>query len=68
MGRNVPFPEKAVAERSKQIGKVLVVEMNTGQMVKDVKVNLDRGADIFYKRLTKLKRAWPSAPPRPMPR
>ncbi|HOC94050.1 MAG TPA: 3-methyl-2-oxobutanoate dehydrogenase subunit VorB [bacterium] len=41
-----PFPEKAVAELSARIPKVLVVEMNTGQMYKDVKVNLDRAADI----------------------
>jgi len=42
-----PFPEKAVAEASKRINKVLVIEMNTGQMVKDVKVNVDRAADVF---------------------
>jgi 2-oxoglutarate/2-oxoacid ferredoxin oxidoreductase subunit alpha len=42
-----PFPEKAVAEVSKRINKVLVIEMNTGQMVKDVKVNVDRMADVF---------------------
>jgi len=43
-----PFPEKAVAEFSKRIPKVLVIEMNTGQMVKDVKVAADRGAEVFF--------------------
>lgn len=43
-----PFPEKAILERSKVIEKVLVVEMNTGQMVKDVKVNVARNADVFF--------------------
>ncbi|MFA5088960.1 MAG: 3-methyl-2-oxobutanoate dehydrogenase subunit VorB [Candidatus Omnitrophota bacterium] len=43
-----PFPEKAVAEWSKRIPKVLVIEMNTGQMIKDVKVNVDRAADVFF--------------------
>ncbi|HOO56978.1 MAG TPA: 3-methyl-2-oxobutanoate dehydrogenase subunit VorB [bacterium] len=42
-----PYPEKAVAELSKRIPKVLVVEMNTGQMVKDVKVSADRDAEVF---------------------
>jgi 2-oxoglutarate ferredoxin oxidoreductase subunit alpha len=42
-----PFPEKAVAELTKRIPKVLVVEMNTGQMCKDVKVHADRCADIM---------------------
>ncbi len=42
-----PFPEKAVAELTKRIPKVLVIEMNTGQMYKDVKVYADRMADIM---------------------
>jgi len=42
-----PFPEKAVAEATKRINKALVIEMNTGQMVRDVKVNADRAADVF---------------------
>lgn len=42
-----PFPEKATAELSKRIGKALVIEMNTGQMVKDVRVHADRRADVF---------------------
>ena len=43
-----PFPEKAIEERTKQINKVLVVEMNTGQMVRDVKVCVSRNADVFF--------------------
>lgn len=42
-----PFPEKAVNEWSKKIPKLLVVEMNTGQMVKDVKVAADGCAEVF---------------------
>jgi 2-oxoglutarate/2-oxoacid ferredoxin oxidoreductase subunit alpha len=42
-----PFPEKATAALTKRIGKALVIEMNTGQMVKDVKVYADRSADVF---------------------
>lgn len=42
-----PFPEDAILARTKKIKKVLVCEMNTGQMVKDVKVSADRTADVF---------------------
>ena len=46
-----PFPEKAVYEASKQVQKVLVVEMNTGQMLTDVQICAHREADIhFYGR------------------
>lgn len=43
-----PFPEKLIYERTASIAKVLVVEMNTGQMVKDVKVNTHKNADVFF--------------------
>ena len=43
-----PFPEKAIYERTQNISKVLVVEMNTGQMVRDVKVNTHKNADVFF--------------------
>jgi 2-oxoglutarate ferredoxin oxidoreductase subunit alpha len=43
-----PFPEKAILEISKKVPKVLVVEMNTGQMLTDVKTSVDRQADVFF--------------------
>jgi len=42
-----PFPEKIIKKRTDSINKVLVVEMNTGQMVKDVKISVSRNADVF---------------------
>ncbi|RJP19856.1 MAG: 3-methyl-2-oxobutanoate dehydrogenase subunit VorB [Candidatus Abyssobacteria bacterium SURF_5] len=46
-----PFPSKAVYEASKRVRKVLVVEMNTGQMLTDVQISAHREADIhFYGR------------------
>lgn len=43
-----PFPEIPVRECSARIPKVLVIEMNTGQMVKDVQVSVDRKAEVFF--------------------
>ena len=43
-----PFPEKILFERTQDIHKTLVVEMNTGQMVKDVKVSVTRKAEVFF--------------------
>ncbi|MCD6224764.1 MAG: 3-methyl-2-oxobutanoate dehydrogenase subunit VorB [Deltaproteobacteria bacterium] len=42
-----PFPEKIIKKRTESLTKVLVVEMNTGQMVKDVKISVSRNADVF---------------------
>ncbi|MBI5116037.1 3-methyl-2-oxobutanoate dehydrogenase subunit VorB [Candidatus Poribacteria bacterium] len=43
-----PFPSKAILEASEQIPKVLVVEMNTGQMLIDVQVSAHKSAGIFF--------------------
>jgi len=43
-----PFPEKAIYEASERIPKVLVVEMNTGQMLVDVQVSAHKDAEIFF--------------------
>lgn len=43
-----PFPERQVYEHSKRIGKVLVVEMNTGQMLIDVKISSHPGARVSF--------------------
>jgi 2-oxoglutarate ferredoxin oxidoreductase subunit alpha len=36
-----PFPAKAIAEISKKVKGILVVEMNAGQMIEDVRLSLD---------------------------
>ncbi len=46
-----PFPSEPLARHSKRIGRVLVVEMNTGQMLNDVRINSHKDARIsFYGR------------------
>jgi len=46
-----PFPVKQIYEHSCRIKNVLVVEMNTGQMVRDVRIAAHRDARIsFYGR------------------
>ncbi|OLS19752.1 MAG: 2-oxoglutarate synthase subunit KorA [Candidatus Heimdallarchaeota archaeon LC_3] len=36
-----PFPEKEIAKLSHEVGKILVVELNYGQVLKEVKQSLD---------------------------
>jgi 2-oxoglutarate ferredoxin oxidoreductase subunit alpha len=44
-----PFPEAVLNELSKRTPKFLSIEMNTGQMVEDVKLSVSRNADVeFY--------------------
>ncbi len=46
-----PFPEKEIYECSSRVKKILVVEMNTGQMVRDVRIAAHKDAAIsFYGR------------------
>ncbi|MBN2158443.1 MAG: 3-methyl-2-oxobutanoate dehydrogenase subunit VorB [Spirochaetes bacterium] len=46
-----PFPSQQLHEHSERIRKILVVEMNTGQMLYDVKISAHKDADIsFYGR------------------
>jgi 2-oxoglutarate ferredoxin oxidoreductase subunit alpha len=46
-----PFPKKALIEMSRVVKHFLVFEMNTGQMVEDVKLSLEgRGNVHFYGR------------------
>jgi 2-oxoglutarate ferredoxin oxidoreductase subunit alpha len=43
-----PFPEKALYDLS-QGGKLfLTVELNTGQMVEDVKLSVERDAQVYF--------------------
>jgi 2-oxoglutarate ferredoxin oxidoreductase subunit alpha len=46
-----PYPEEALRQLSTQINHFFVVELNTGQMVEDVKLSVDKGASVdFYGR------------------
>ncbi len=43
-----PFPNQAFYEASKKTKKFLTVELNTGQMVEDVKLSVGRDAQVFF--------------------
>ena len=46
-----PFPEPALAQAAGRAGRVLVIELNTGQMVDDVRLCVGSGAEVsFYGR------------------
>jgi 2-oxoglutarate ferredoxin oxidoreductase subunit alpha len=46
-----PFPEKALFDLSNKVKLFLTVELNTGQMVEDVRLSVSRDADVsFYGR------------------
>ena len=43
-----PFPEEAVLHLSRQVKRFLTIEMNTGQMVEDVKLSVARDAEVHF--------------------
>ena len=43
-----PFPEKALYELSQRVKLFLTVELNTGQMVEDVKLSVARDAQVYF--------------------
>ena len=43
-----PFPEEVLRRISEKTHKFLVVEMNTGQMVEDVRLAVSRNADVYF--------------------
>lgn len=43
-----PFPEKELMELSYRVHRFLVVEMNAGQMVQDVRLAVERDADVEF--------------------
>jgi len=46
-----PFPEKIIAKAAESVKRFLVVEMNMGQMLEDVKLAVNGKADVsFYGR------------------
>jgi 2-oxoglutarate ferredoxin oxidoreductase subunit alpha len=46
-----PFPESQIRALSQKVKSFLTVELNTGQMIEDVKLSVERDADVhFYGR------------------
>lgn len=46
-----PYPEESLRQLSQKVNHFFVVELNTGQMVEDVKLSVDKGARVdFYGR------------------
>jgi 2-oxoglutarate ferredoxin oxidoreductase subunit alpha len=43
-----PFPEEILRKSSEKTHTFLVVEMNTGQMVEDVRLAVSRNADVYF--------------------
>ncbi|MDO8955443.1 MAG: 3-methyl-2-oxobutanoate dehydrogenase subunit VorB [Deltaproteobacteria bacterium] len=43
-----PFPEEALQRLSQRVKRFLSIEMNTGQMVEDVKLSVARDADVHF--------------------
>ncbi len=43
-----PFPEEVLAATSEKTGKYLVVELNAGQMLEDVRLSVRPGAEVFF--------------------
>ncbi len=43
-----PFPEEALQRLSQRVKQFLSIEMNTGQMVEDVKLSVARNADVHF--------------------
>lgn len=43
-----PFPDQALLDLSQRVKRFLSIEMNTGQMVEDVKLSVARDADVYF--------------------
>ena len=43
-----PFPEKEIARLSRQVKGILVVELNAGQMIEDVRLSLDERVPVRH--------------------
>jgi len=43
-----PFPEKALYDLSQRVKLFLTVELNTGQMLDDIKLSLERNAQVYF--------------------
>jgi 2-oxoglutarate ferredoxin oxidoreductase subunit alpha len=43
-----PFPTQALLDLSQRVKRFISIEMNTGQMVEDVKLSVARDADVHF--------------------
>ncbi len=43
-----PFPEKAFASLTQRCKRILDIELNTGQMIEDVRLSVARDAEVFF--------------------
>ncbi len=43
-----PFPEKVISRAAEKVRRFLVVEMNMGQMVEDVRLSVNGRAEVFF--------------------
>jgi 2-oxoglutarate ferredoxin oxidoreductase subunit alpha len=43
-----PFPDRALLDLSQRVKRFLSIEMNTGQMVEDVKLSVARDAEVHF--------------------
>jgi len=43
-----PFPEKALLDLSQRVKLFLTVELNTGQMLEDIKLSVERDAQVYF--------------------
>lgn len=43
-----PYPEKPLKEISRRVKHFLTVELNTGQMVEDVRLSVERDAEVYF--------------------
>ena len=43
-----PYPERALFGLSQVVKSFLTVELNTGQMVEDVRLSVDRNANVYF--------------------
>lgn len=43
-----PFPEKAYLDATRTCKRVLDIELNTGQMIEDVRLSVTRDTDVFF--------------------
>ena len=43
-----PFPEEAFASLTRRCKRILDIELNTGQMIEDVRLSIDKDAEVFF--------------------
>jgi len=43
-----PYPEKPLKEISRKVKHFLTIELNTGQMVEDVRLSVERDAEVYF--------------------